>query len=432
MTFIYDRYYNTETRSVLREGDVVKFMNFVRKSSVFAHEFQLSHNHVSKKAKLILLNSFKVWKIGLQNEAVKKLKTNKNVSVNTTFQDLLINGLALVNNELDEGNPLAKGHPASHFLPALLEVAKEVHASGKAFLEAFIVAYELSARMGAAVELDEGLHPHGNALIYGGSFGIGKLKGYDEAEYEEAAKLHMNFQLPTLWEPVLKGHEARNVIIGLNNQHLYQIDWLMQAGYSSSLESVLGSIKQLGGQIHLDDHFTDFSRFYLNESYFKFYDYCRFTHGPIEAAIQAAEGIDLEAIQRIEVKTYKAASRLKEKEIRNAFQGKFSIPYALASELAQSRNQAELAGQLIEKIQVQEATDLTENFPAERTTRVKIITNQGQVSEQTQTRVSGDADDPDAFDRVLSQAADLGDDLIDRILNLENEKDINELLKGGV
>lgn len=435
MTFIYDRYYNTETRSVLRRGEVIKFMNFVRKSSVFAHLFNLEENDpILMKAKLILLNSFSVLKIGLENEAIKKLKTNKNVSVNKSFHELLINGVALVNNELDEGNPLAKGHPASHFLPALVEVAKEVRASGKAFLEAFILAYELSARMGASVTLDEAVHPHGNALIYGGSFGIGKLKNYTEEEYEEAAKLHMNFQMPTLWEPVLKGHEARNIIIGLNNQHLYQIDWLIQSGYSSSLESVLDSVKQLGGQVQLDKHFTDFSEFYLNKSYFKFYDYCRFTHGPIEATIRAAEGIDLAEIHAIKIYIYRAASRLNERNIQNEFQGKFSVPYAVANELAKNRHQTEakLITELMNKIELRESLDLTKGFPEERISQVEISYGDGLKRKLSQESVSGDANDPRAFERVIHQASNLDEAFIKRILNLEKEADIYELLKGGL
>lgn len=433
MTFLYDQDYNTETRSVWWEGEVVKFMNYLRSSSVFADLFKLEvEDEILMKAKLILLNSFNVWKVGLKDESVSKLKTSDFVSGNTTFHHLLINSVALVNNELDEGNPLAKGHPASHFLPALVEVAKEEGVSGHAFLEAFILAYELSARMGASVTLDEAVHPHGNALIYGGTFGIGKLKKYNQEMYEEAAKLNMNFQMPTLWQAVLQGHQARNLIIGLNNQHLYQIDWMIKAGYRSSKESVLGVTQLLASDLSLKPHFTDFSSYYLEQSYFKFLGYCRFTHGPVEAVLKAAEGIDLEQIHKIEIESYQAASRLNEKEIRSEFQGKFSIPYAVANELAKCRQQPDLVKDLIEKIEVRESKELTERFPNERIARVKLTYGKALEKSLAIHTVSGDAKDPDAFDRVIAQATELEPEFIDRILNLENEANMYELLKGGV
>ena len=64
-----------------------------------------------------------------------------------------LTGVAGTALELDEGNRFARGHPCIHVLPAAIVAAERVGASGRDFLLALCLGYELAARIGAAASL---------------------------------------------------------------------------------------------------------------------------------------------------------------------------------------------------------------------------------------------------------------------------------------
>lgn len=80
------------------------------------------------------------------------------------------NGVAGTMLELDEGNQFARGHPGIHVLPAALAVRAPAETEGRAFLLAFILGYEIGARVGAASRLRNTLHPHGTWGTVGAAF----------------------------------------------------------------------------------------------------------------------------------------------------------------------------------------------------------------------------------------------------------------------
>ena len=72
-----------------------------------------------------------------------------------------INGTAGTFLEMDEGNQFARGHPAIHVLPAILSISSKKNNNYKEFLEAFIIGYDVAARIGLACNLNLNMHPHG-------------------------------------------------------------------------------------------------------------------------------------------------------------------------------------------------------------------------------------------------------------------------------
>src|SRR5699024_8313933 len=159
-------------------------------------------DEVIDRAKLILLDSLSAIALGNQNDNLKKLRMNLTstsseigVPAIDTSDSLekrdaaFINGIAMVSDELDEGNPKAKGHPAAHFLPALLSLAITEEVSGEQLLLAFIVNYEISARLGETLQLKGEIHPHGNWGVFGNGFGVGTLLGWQNDEHYMQASM---------------------------------------------------------------------------------------------------------------------------------------------------------------------------------------------------------------------------------------------------
>ena len=91
----------------------------------------------------------------------------------------LIHGLAGTTLEMDEGNQFAKGHPAMHVFPALISAAQSEllpsPVSGKDFITAFVIGYDVGARIGLSSQLRSSMHPHGTWGVVGASSAIGSL-----------------------------------------------------------------------------------------------------------------------------------------------------------------------------------------------------------------------------------------------------------------
>ncbi|MGH7267961.1 MAG: MmgE/PrpD family protein, partial [Candidatus Rokuibacteriota bacterium] len=74
---------------------------------------------------------------------------------------IVANGTSGTMLELDEGNRFARGHPAIHVLPAALAEAERLGAGGQVTLAAFVLGYDVAARLGGAAPVRPGMHMHG-------------------------------------------------------------------------------------------------------------------------------------------------------------------------------------------------------------------------------------------------------------------------------
>lgn len=439
-------------------------MNNINVVEEFATSLSLEQVPVDvlEKSKLLILDSLSAMVKGNQSVEVNKLI---NVIANNQQSDgecdqgiilgetnrcdsrmaALINGIGMVADELDEGNPLAKGHPAAHFMPSLLSTAFKHHVSGAKLLEGFIVNYEISARLGSVIKLKDSIHPHGNWGVFGNGFGIGKLLDWkDGSKYTQAAMLGVSFSMPTLWQSVLEGHNVRNVTIGLNNFHTTLLSDLGRAGFTASLSTLETIYKDiLADQYHgLPDDL--FGTYYLLESYFKFYPYCRFCHSPVDAVIELIDEDGPNNIKRIRVITYGAAAKLNAQKVANEFAGKFSIPYAIAAELYEvyysesviNLNKDDMIQKLMELVTVTESKAHTELLPNKRVTTVEIELIDGSIKERTVERATGDPDEWLLKEKVIYKSKAIlcsrfelnrVHHIIDMVLNIEKLEDITEL-----
>ncbi|HHY22351.1 MAG TPA: MmgE/PrpD family protein, partial [Bacilli bacterium] len=183
--------------------------------------------------------------------------------------------------------------------------------------------------------------------------------------------------------------------------------------------------------------------YYLLKSYFKFYSYCRFCHSPVDAVIDLIQDVQIEDIKEIRVYTYSSAARLHERKVNNEFAGKFSIPYAVASEIC--KHQYPLLDssllenkicKLIEKVFVEEEKSYTDMLPGKRVTTVELELLNGNIKGKTVQRAMGDADEENLFEKVISKNREflnpiIGEDrantLIKKILSIEEQNDLSFL-----
>ncbi|QDQ00553.1 MmgE/PrpD family protein [Lysinibacillus fusiformis] len=366
--------------------------------------------HLQEKAKLVILDSVSI----MLNDGYSE----RTAALYRQFRDgpaafaSFVQGVTLVSNELDEGNMLAKGHPSAHFLPALLQVAIERQATSKAFLESFIVGYEISARFGEIIDLKPEIHPHANWGLIGGGFAFAKLLNIREDDsILRAAGLAAQFAFPTLWKPIFKGDEARNIAIGLNNLTLTLLPRLLEADYGSDLENVESLYEDIiGTGFHKEAFQTDFSKYYLEKTYFKFYDSCRFCHGPIDAVLQLIRKIpnfSVNDLKSVVIDTYANAAKLHQQNDANHFAGKFSIPYAIATAIynqVEDPSTEENIQALASKIMVKEDPSINALLPSIRATRAKIQYSK-KLLEHYIEGATGD-ENTEFLDKMITQKAE--------------------------
>ncbi|AOV07414.1 MmgE/PrpD family protein [Sporosarcina ureilytica] len=441
-------------------------MNYLDKVASFAHSLSIFNitEEVRERVKLLILDTFTAIVVGNQHLEVSQLADSVTSFKSTGNNELgfilgtnmltdyrtaaFINGIGMVSDELDEGNQIAKGHPACHYFSALLMLALQNKKSGSDFLTAFIVNYEISVRMGASVQLKRSIHPHGNWGVFANGFGVGKLLGWENKnDYIQAAMLSTSFSMPTLWQSVLEGHQVRNIMIGLNNLHTTLLPDLVESGFSASAFTP----EKIFNGVLADSFDTTYitknlgEEFYLLSSYFKFYPYCRFCHSPIDATLSLIKGRKIDEIKGVYIETYSSAAKLKEQKVENEFAGKFSIPYAVAMELSNrryplinGREKERKIQELMKKIFVFEKKLYTELLPNKRITTVKIEWENGETNSTTVQRAKGDIDEYKLTEKVILKSKEylfpiLGEDKVERfietVLKLDRVEELTTVIK---
>lgn len=335
---------------------------------------------------------------------------------------VLINGNNLVATEMDEGNQFAKGHPAAHFLPALLAEAETKPINGKEFLTALVVAYEVAARIGSSITLKKYIHPHGNWGTGSSAVAIAKLRGLGINEIAEAILLGCSLPVTSVWSSVLTGSNIRNSYIGISNLIGLMVPDMVRCGIKSHAD-VVSSVygEALGISFHpelLDEGLGE--EYLIEKNYLKIYSCCRFIHGAVDCVLNIKEelkkkGRDLkpEDIQSVNVETYELAATLRENKPPNAFAAKFSIPFSIALLLSRGsltndvyRDECVEDQKLLElskRVTVSEDPSLSALLPKVRATRVTIHLKDGLSIGKEVHSTTGDYTCPLSNEQIINK-----------------------------
>ena len=323
----------------------------------------------------------------------------------------LLNGIAGTWLELDEGNRFSRGHPAIHVLPAALAHAEAHSAPGPDLIAAFVLGYEVAARIGIAAQLRPSMHPHGTWGTIGAAVAVAKLAGLDAPAIAETINVASSLTLATSKKTMLEGGTVRNVYAGVSNRMgLLAVD-LVAAGFSGErdgLASVFGSVVSEtfdgDGMIRgLGDGWQ------IERNYFKRHACCRYNHGTLDAldGLLANRIVRAEEIDRVEVASYRFAAELDDRAPRNVLAAKFSVPFAVATRIVTGESGVESftwervrdarIQALAARVSVHEDAALTRMLPEKRPARVALRLKDGSRLEGAADFNRGD--DADPYDR---------------------------------
>ena len=396
------------------ESVVKKFANFIEKSA----DIEIP-NATLHSAKLIVADCLGAIVGGMAEPEIRMLAESKGDNVfeildgtkrvaDETISFLF--GTAGTVLEMDEGHQFAKGHPGMHIFPALLAAARNREFSGEEFLRAFIIGYDVGARIGLASNLNPNMHPHGTWGGLGAAAGLAVMNKMNAQEASEYLNIVSSLTLATSRKTMLEGATVRNSYAGVSNKMAHVGLMLLKAGFTGEQDG----IKSIFGSV-VSNKFDDKSavellgkRFEVSRNYFKLHACCRYNHAALDALWkiieQHSEVKNINQIEKIEVQSYNLAAELKDQNPRNVLACKFSVPFAIATTLAnldsgvlsftENMRTNKNIQNLCQKVTIVEDTNMTGKLPNLRPADVYIQMANGSAFKAQVTTNRGDWQDP--------------------------------------
>jgi len=396
------------------ESVVKEFANFIEKSA----DIEIP-NATLHSAKLIVADCLGAIVGGMAEPEIRMLAESKGDNVfeildgtkrvaDETISFLF--GTAGTVLEMDEGHQFAKGHPGMHIFPALLAAARNREFSGEEFLRAFIIGYDVGARIGLASNLNPNMHPHGTWGGLGAAAGLAVMNKMNAQEASEYLNIVSSLTLATSRKTMLEGATVRNSYAGVSNKMAHVGLMLLKAGFTGEQDG----IKSIFGSV-VSNKFDDKSavellgkRFEVSRNYFKLHACCRYNHAALDALWkiieQHSEVKNINQIEKIEVQSYNLAAELKDQNPRNVLACKFSVPFAIATTLAnldsgvlsftENMRTNKNIQNLCQKVTIVEDTNMTGKLPNLRPADVYIQMANGSTFKAQVTTNRGDWQDP--------------------------------------
>lgn len=324
-----------------------------------------------------------------------------------------INGSASHAVEFDDIFREAVYHPGCPTVAAALALAEHHGASGAALLTAITIGYEISTRIGAAIQPAHYRYFHttgtvgcfsaaaaGAALTKPGSAETALHAMATSATF--ASGLQQAFRSDAMTKALHAGHAAwvgvtaaQGAAFGLTGV----ADMLEgDAGFGAALASSPDWSTVTAG---LGEHYN------IRTITQKNHGCCGHTFAAIDAllALVSEHGFEAGRIRSIKVRTYQAALDVAGiVNPRSAFEGKFSLAYVIShaalhgsvrlDAFSPERLADEKLRELMKKVAIEADPELTARFPGMRAARVAVTLDDGRVVEHFAPYRRGDPEAP--------------------------------------
>jgi 2-methylcitrate dehydratase PrpD len=324
----------------------------------------------------------------------------------------LLNGTASHLTEFDDIFRDGIYHPGSPTIAAALAAAQTSGVNGLDLLRGIIVGYEISTRIGAAMVPEHYRFWHTTATVgtFGAAAAAATILGADPRQFAHAlatagtmaAGLQQGFRSDSMSKPLHAGHAADAGTLAA----LGAMNGL--TGALDILEGEAGFGKAMGPDPDWDAVFADLGQVHnISRMTVKNHGCCGHTFAAIDGAkaLQAQHGLKPDDIARITVGTYGTALKVAgTRTVETPFQGKFSLPYVVATSLLHGNARIDAfkaerlrdaaTHALMQRIDMNVDPELDATFPKQRAARVAIETRDGRRFSHLQHTRKGDPDDP--------------------------------------
>jgi 2-methylcitrate dehydratase PrpD len=339
----------------------------------------------------------------------------------------LINALPVAAEQLQDGHREARGHPASHVVPAVLAAAELGDAAGPDLLAAILAGCETGILVGSAMGgTPDGVHDIGTWGTVGAAAGVAHVLSGGNASAVTAA-IDLAAVTPTRPDAatVFRGATGQHLLLGLAVQSAVVAGTAAVAG----LRAPDGTLERhflpaVGRQVEtaaIDDGTVAgrFGRYRLADGYVKRHPSCAHLHGVDDAVedLLAVGPIDPARIVTIVVRTYAAAARFADPAPASDLAARFSIPASVAAAIVGGAGRLDrfrpevLADpsftSLARRVRVVHDPALDAGYPDGRPAVATVTMTDGTVREARSERPRGDGPDALADQAVAAKPRQL-------------------------
>jgi 2-methylcitrate dehydratase PrpD len=394
---------------------------------------------VQRHAKLVVLDTVGVILAGSERPEVRALRDRMSVTAGTGATiygrgwhksdprtAALLNGIAGRSIELCEGLRLVSGQAAAQVLPGVLAVGEAVGTSGKDMMAAFILGYDVGARLCSAFTPWPLAHQNGQACLLAAIAAGAKLSGMNAVGISRAIRIGVTLVLTPSYTNVVKGATALNVAGGMSGFAAALAPDLAAAGFEARDDAIEEALSNLVGAGFKPDGLVDGigTTWHIRQNYFRLYACCNPIHPALDALAAALADLHPMAteIDRIDVATYRFASVMRNPDPPNYFASKYSLPHAAAAMVVTGRadhaalNDAALQNPVIaalrHRVHIMEDPAMTAVVPRLRPARVTVTLTDGRQATGAVDSHRGDFNQPFAETEIRTKFHELAGEVL--------------------
>jgi len=343
----------------------------------------------------------------------------------------LINATASHTLEVDDIYRNAIYHPGPPVISAALAALQSINGSGEDLILGIVAGYEISNRIGAAVQPAhyDYWHTTGTVGTFGACVAAAKILGLNAVQCKHAlanaatmaAGLQQAFRSDAMSKPLHAGRAAETGVL------CAQMAVAGVTGADHMLEGERGFGNAMSRDVDWQNGFISLGTDYtITRMTQKIHCCCGHTFAAIDAVLELRKRVDLNSrtVKSIQVSSYRKALEVCGNQVpRTSFEAKFSLPYVvavaaiegrvgLAAFLDETLNDPDIRS-LMEKVEVGVGDEAEAIFPAQRSATVIIEMMDGKkLSHHAPTR-RGDPDSPLSDQDIENKFLELTGSILD-------------------
>jgi len=364
----------------------------------------------------------------------------------------LANGTSSHSIEMDDVNNESSLHPGVVVFPSALAAGEMVGATGKLFILAVVLGYEVMIRLGTALgpqnSYKRGFHPTGTCGTFGSSVASSKILGLQEEEILNAIGISGS-QAAGSMEYLAQGAWTKPFHAG----------WAAHSGMVAALLSRKGFkgpgsiLEGRDGFLHAYSDGADPSKvlegigsgFHILQTSVKIHACCRYMHSPIDAVLKIIEENDLhpEQVKKVTLGVLRAGAPLIAEPIGSKYNpqsivdAQFSMPFGAAAALLYGRAglkefqpatiRSKPVKEMMRKVACIVDPELDRTFPKQWRATAEILTEDQRRYSTTVEYPKGDPENPLSWKEMVERFHDLAGQIMKKDQRLKIVEAVKKL-----
>jgi 2-methylcitrate dehydratase PrpD len=389
---------------------------------------------VQRHAKLVLLDTLGVILAGAERPEVRELRDALAGTAGTGATVFargwpthdprtaaLLNGIAGRSIELCEGLRFVSGQAAMQVLPGVLAVGEHRGSSGRDMLAAFVLGYDVAARLAGGFTPRPLAHQNGQVSLLAAAAAGARLHGLDAAGIGRTMRIATTLLLTPSYTNAVTGATALNVAGGMSGLAAALAPELARAGFEAQEDAIEQALGELVGSGFRPERLLEDlgTIWHITRNYFRLYACCNPIHPALDCLQEALEALhpQPDEIEQIDIATYRFASVMRNPDPPNYFASKYSLPHAAGAMVARgsagyaalddSALQDPTIAALRRRVRMTEDPAMTAVAPRLRTARVTVTLTDGRHSTHSRESHRGDFQQPFAESEIRGKFREL-------------------------